>query len=268
MPRPLQRRLFLFLFLLVLVAGALFAHWFLVGRHFEHTDNAYVQGEITRISSQLAAKIERVYVEDNQQVQAGDLLLRLEDQDFRLALARAQANLATHEAELAQARSQLARQDSLIAASEAGVIASKATQERSQADLMRVQALRKPGYVSEERVASLTADARIARSQTARAEADLKAQRQQVEALQAEIARLEAQLLSARAEIEQAQLNLTRTEIHAPASGVIGQRSARIGQYIQPGAHLMAIVPTRDIWVQANFKETQIGRMQRGSPPS
>lgn len=264
MSRPLQRRLFIFALLLLLVGGAFFAHWYLIGRHYEHTDNAYVHGEITRVSSQLAARIDEVYVDDNQAVKAGDLLLRLEDQDFKLALARAEANLATHQAELAQARSQLARQDSLIAASEASVSASNATLERSQADLGRVQALRKPGYVSEERVASLTADARIARSQLARAEADLKAQRQQIEALNAEIARLEAQLVSARAEIEQAQLNLTRTEIHAPSAGVIGQRSARVGQYIQPGAHLLAIVPTEAIWVQANFKETQIGRMQPG----
>ncbi|MGM3388386.1 HlyD family secretion protein [Stutzerimonas stutzeri] len=264
MPATLQRRLFLFITLVLLVVAAFLAHWYLVGRHYEHTDNAYVQGEITRVSSQLAARIERLHVQDNQHVSPGDLLVSLEPGDFRLAAQRARANLAIHEAELAQARSRLAQQASLIAASQAAVGAAEANLERSQLDLSRVQALRKPGFVSEERVTTLSADARVARSQRQKAEADLSAQRQQVEALEADISRLEAQIDAARAEIEQAELNLGRTEIRSPISGVVGQRSARAGQYVAVGAYLMSIVPVEDIWVQANFKETQIGRMRDG----
>lgn len=264
MPAKLQRRLFIFVALLLLVAGAFFAHWFFIGRFYEHTDNAYVQGEITRISSQLAARIERVHVQDNQHVQPGDLLVTLEPGDFRLALDQARANLAIREAELAQAVSRLEQQTSLIAASQASVNAAQATLERSQVDLSRVEALRKPGFVSEERVTTLSADARVARSQRQKAEADLAAQRQQVDTLQADIKRLQAQIDGARAEIERAELNVSRTEIRSPISGIVGQRSARNGQYVSVGAYLMSIVPDEDIWVQANFKETQIGRMQVG----
>ncbi len=264
MPAKLQRRLFIFIALLVLVAGAFFAHWYLIGRHYETTDNAYVQGEITRISSQLAARIEQVHVQDNQHVKPGDLLVSLEAGDFRLALEQARANLAIREAELAQARSRLERQTSLIAASQASVNAAQANLERSQKDLSRVEALRKPGFVSEERVTTLSADARVARSQRQKAEADLAAQRQQVATLEADVKRLQAQMDGARAEIERAELNLGRTEIRAPISGIVGQRSARNGQYVPVGAYLMSIVPDEDIWVQANFKETQIGRMQVG----
>src|SRR5690606_41404192 len=93
MPATLKRRLFIFLILVLLAAAALFAHWFLIGRHHEHTDNAYVQGEITRVSSQLAARIERVHVEENQHVECGALLVTLEVADFRLAFEHACGNL-------------------------------------------------------------------------------------------------------------------------------------------------------------------------------
>ena len=264
MPAKLQRRLFVFIALLVLVVGGFFLHWLLVGRFLETTDNAYVQGEITRVSSQLGARIEEVLVGDNQHVKKGELLVRLEAEDFKLALQRAQATLATREAELAQSRSKLTQQDSMIAASEADVAASQATLGRTQIDLSRAQTLRKPGYVSEERVTTLSADSRVARSQVARAEADLKAQRVQTDALRADVKRLEAQIANARADIAQAELNLARTEIRAPIDGMVGQRAARNGQYVQVGAHLMSLVPDQDIWVQANFKETQIEHMQPG----
>lgn len=101
-------------------------------------------------------------------------------------------------------------------------------------------------------------------SQVAKAQADLQAQRQQVSSLEAELKRLDALILSAQADLEQANLNLSRTQIHAPISGMVGQRSAREGQVVQSGAYLLSLVPDQDIWIQANFKETQIGRMRPG----
>jgi len=264
MPAQLKRRLLLLLLLVVLIAGGFFAHWFFKGRFYESTDNAYVQGEITRVSSQLGARIDEVLVQDNQHVEKGQLLVRLEPNDFRLAVDRANAALATREAERLQAQSKLTQQASLIAASDAQVATTQATLGRSQIDLSRVQALRKPGFVSEERVTTLSADAHIARSQVAKAQADAQSQRQQVNALNAEIKRLDAQIANARADLAQAELNLTRSGIHAPISGLVGQRAARNGQVVQAGAYLLSIVPDEDIWVQANFKETQIGHMQPG----
>ncbi len=191
-------------------------------------------------------------------------LVRLEPNDFRLAIDRANAALATREAERLQAQSKLTQQASLIASSDAQVATTQATLGRSQMDLSRAETLRKPGYVSEERVTTLSADAHIARSQVAKAQADAQGQRQQVNALNAEIKRLDAQIANARADLAQAELNLTRSEIHAPISGLVGQRAARNGQVVQAGAYLLSIVPDEDIWVQANFKETQIGHMQPG----
>jgi membrane fusion protein (multidrug efflux system) len=264
MPAQLKRRLLVFMTLVALVALAFLAHWYIKGRFYESTDNAYVQGEITRISSQLGARIDEVLVQDNQHVAKGDLLVRLEPDDFRLAVERARAALATREAEHVQAESRLTQQASLIAAGKAQVAANQATLGRWELDLNRAQALRKPGFVSEERVTTLSAENNVARSQVSKAQADLQGQRQQVNALSAELKRLDAQIANARAELAQAELNLTRSEIRAPISGMIGQRAARNGQVVQAGAYLLSIVPDEDIWVQANFKETQIGHMQPG----
>jgi len=264
MPAQLKRRLLLFMAAIGLIAALLLGHWLLIGRYLESTDNAYVQGEITRLSSQLGARVDRVLVHDNQHVEQGELLLTLERADFELALERARATLATREAELAQARSTLEQQASLIAASQAEVSASEATLGRTQIDLSRAQTLRKPGFVSEERVTTLAADSRIARSHVAKAQADLQAQRQQINSLQAQIKRLQAQIASARSDVAQAELNLERTQVRAPISGFIGQRAARNGQFVQVGAYLLSLVPDQDIWIQANFKETQIGHMHAG----
>jgi len=171
---------------------------------------------------------------------------------------------ARAEPERGRPQRKLPNKASRIAAGAAKVSSSQATLGRSQIDLNRAQTLRKPGYVSEERVTTLDADNHIARSQVTMAQADLQGQRQQVNALNAEIKRLDAMIANARTDLAQAELNLTRSEIHAPISGLIGQRAARNGQYVQAGAYLLSIVPDQDIWVQANFKETQIGHMQPG----
>ncbi|MEF9901286.1 MAG: HlyD family secretion protein [Pseudomonas sp.] len=264
MPAQLKRRLLVFLILVLLIALSFLAHWYFKGRFYESTDNAYVQGEITRVSSQLSARVDEVLVQDNQHVAKGDLLVRLEPDDFRLAVERARAALDTREAERIQAESRLTQQSSLIAAGQAQVAANQATLGRAALDLNRAQALRKPGFVSEERVTTLSAESNVARSQVSKAQADLQGQRQQINALTAEIKRLDAQIANARADLAQAELNLTRSEIHAPISGMIGQRAARNGQVVQAGAYLLSIVPDEAIWIQANFKETQIGHMQPG----
>ena len=264
MPAQLKRRLFIFFVVVLLIALAFFAQWYLKGRFYETTDNAYVQGEITRVSSQLGARVSEVLVQDNQHVDKCQLLVRLEPDDFRLSIDRAQATLATREAERVQAQSKLTQQSSLIAASDAQVQANQATLGRTQIDLARLQKLRTPGFVSEEQVTTMTADSNVARSQVTKAQADAQSQRQQVNALNAEIKRLDAQIATARADLAQAQINMQRTEIHSPISGLVGQRAARNGQYVQAGAYLLSIVPDEDIWVQANFKETQIEHMEIG----
>ena len=187
MPAQLKRRLYIFFTIALLIALAFFAQWYFKGRFYETTDNAYVQGEITRISSQLAARVDEVLVQDNQHVEKGQLLVKLDAADFHLAVDRAKAMLDTREAERIQANSKLTQQASMIASAEAQAAASQATFGRTQIDLNRAETLRKPGYISEERVTTLSADSHIARSQVTKAQAEVQGQRQQVVALSAEI---------------------------------------------------------------------------------
>lgn len=264
MPARVRKRLFLFLLLVALVAVAVSARWWLVGRHYQSTDNAYVHGDITRVTSQLAAQVTDVLVTDNQTVEAGDLLVRLDDRDFTTALAQAQANLATRQAEHAQARAQLRRQDSMIEAARAAVDARKAEQRRIELDIQRILPLRESGYASEEQLSNFRAQLDVARAQVRGAEAELQTQILSKDTLSADIDRLAALVQAAESEISGAEIALSRAQIRAPVPGRVGQRSVRIGQNVQPGDHLLAIVPGRDLWVQANFKETQIKRMHKG----
>ncbi len=259
-----RTRLFLFFIVVALAAGAFFAHWWLVGRHYQSTNNAYVHGDITRVSSQLGAQISDVLVADNQIVQQGDLLVRLDDRDFDIALARANANLATREAERLEAQSRLAQQDSLIEAARADVQARQADHRRIELDIKRITPLQKSGFASEEQLSNFRAQLDVAKAQIRRAEADLSTQTLIKDTLGADIERFTALIEVAQTEIRQAQLDLERTHIRAPMAGRVGQRNAQPGLNVQPGTHLLAIVPQGQLWVQANFKETEISGLREG----
>ncbi|OWL90241.1 HlyD family secretion protein [Halopseudomonas aestusnigri] len=264
MSARVRARLFVFLLLCAVAGLVAVGHWWLVGRFYEETDNAYVQGDITLVSSRLSAQVTEVLVDDNQTVVPGDLLVRLDPRDFEIALAQATANLATRSAEKQQAQSRLRQQDSLIAAAEANVEASQAEQRRVELDIKRITPLRQSGYASEEQLSNYRAQLEVARAQVSKARAELQTQTLAKDTLAADIARLDAQIQAAEAAVGQARLDLERTEIRAPVAGRIGQRNVRIGQNVSPGSNLLAVVPDTELWIKANFKETQISRMHEG----
>lgn len=264
MSARVRTRLLLFFLLVGLAAAGFFAHWWLLGRFLESTDNAYVQADIVRVGSQLTAQVTEVLVADNQQVETGTVLVRLDDRDFRVALAQARANLANREAERAEARSRLAQQDSLIEAARADVEARQAEHRRVELDIQRITPLRQSGYASEEQLSNFRAQLAVARAHIRRAEADLRTQTLAKDTLNADLERFAALIMAAQADVDQAELALERTVISAPLAGRVGQRSARVGANVQAGAPLLAIVPDRGLWVQANFKETQIRGLRPG----
>ncbi|WP_373186405.1 efflux RND transporter periplasmic adaptor subunit [Halopseudomonas sp.] len=264
MSARVRTRLLLFFLAAGLIGAAFFANWWLVGRHYQSTDNAYIHAEIARVSSQLDAQVTEVLVDDNQLVAAGDPLVRLDPRDFEIALAHARANLATRRAEQREAQSRLAQQDSLIAAAQADVEARQAEQRRIQLDIDRITPLRQSGFASEEQLSNFRAQLDVARAQVRRAAADARTQTLAKDSLNADVARLEAMVAAAEADIRGAELDLQRTEILAPIAGRVGQRSVRVGLNAQRGAHLLALVPQQALWVQANFKETQIEGIRPG----
>ncbi|HTY48318.1 MAG TPA: HlyD family secretion protein [Steroidobacteraceae bacterium] len=252
--------------ILVLAAAAAAHHWLTVGRFLESTDDAYVGGDVTVIAPKVAGFIEQVAVTDNQAVHAGDLLVKLDDRDFRAALARADAAVAAKEAARADLDATVKLQRAVIAEARASIAAADAETARAREDKARFDRLSGKGAVSLESTQKADADYAQAVAAADRARAALSAARRQADVIEAQQQQAAATLAQARAERTLARLNLDYTELRSPVDGVVGNRSARTGAYAAVGAELLAIVPARGLWVDANFKESQLGGMRPGQP--
>jgi membrane fusion protein (multidrug efflux system) len=265
-PPKLARRLLLAAAALALVAGAAWwgNNWWQVGRFIESTDDAYIGGEITVIAPNVAGRIVQVAVTDNQAVRAGDLLVKLDDRDYRAALARAEAAVAGRQATLANLDATRRLQEALIAEAQAGIAAAAAETARSRDDQIRYHALSQAAVASVQSSQKADASFKEAAAAGTKARAALDAAQRQLEVIDTEKEQARAALAGAIAERDQAMLNLGNTELRAPIDGTIGNRSARLGAYAAIGAELIALVPARGLWVDANFKESQLGRMRPG----
>lgn len=265
-----------------LIVVVLVGHWLLIGRWVQKTDNAYVRADISIVAPKIEGYVVKVAVTDNQAVKAGDLLAAIDDGDYRAALARAQANLARAKAEAgataAAARGaggQLSQQSEQIAQAQAALASAKAEQARLAADRKRFSALADKGLVAPARLEQIDASATRAAADARAAAAQLAWQRAQAGVLSqsrrsagGQAAAAAAAVKAAEADVAVAKLNLERTQIKAPIDGVVGDRTVRVGQLVRPGAQLMAIVPSADVYVIANFKETQLAKMRPGQPVS
>jgi membrane fusion protein (multidrug efflux system) len=255
---------------LILLGGAAAAwygaSWWMVGRFIESTDDAYVGGEVTVIAPKVAGFIAELAVTDNQTVRAGDLLARLDDRDFRAALDRANAAVAAQQAALANLEATRGEQEAVVAEAGADIVAEDAELARARFDLARYRDLAASQFASTQRFQQADADHQKAAAGASKARAGLEAARRQLQVLDTRKQQLRAALAQAEADRALAQLNLSYTELRAPIDGTIGNRSARAGAYATVGSQLMAIVPTRGLWIDANFKESQLARLRPGLP--
>ncbi|WP_343582883.1 HlyD family secretion protein [Herbaspirillum sp.] len=248
----------------VLAAAILLARWLAVGRYIESTDDAYVGGDITVIAPKVAGNIDRVLVRDNQPVRAGELLVKLDDRDYQAALAKARAAVAAQEAAIANLEAERKLQESVIEQGRAGVAASTAETARARDDQARYQNLSAKAAVSVQSAQKADADYKQAQANGQKAQAALNAAQRQLDVIATQKQRAAAALQQAQAEKNLAELNLAYTELRAPVDGVVGNRRARVGAYATVGAQLLSVVPAQGLWVDANFKESQIARMQEG----
>ncbi len=247
-------------------AGWFAAHWWNVGRFIESTDDAYVGGEVTVLAPKVAGFVAEVAVTDNQQVHAGDLLVRLDDRDYRAALQKADALVDGQQATLANLAATRREQLSLVAEAQAEVSASAAEVDRSGYDVDRYRTLSRVQYASAQRFEQADADHRKARAAADKARASLEAATRQIDVIDSQRRQVEAALAGAIADRETARLNLSYTELRAPIDGTVGNRSARAGAYATVGAELLSLVPARGLWIDANFKENQLAGMRPGAP--
>ncbi|HEY0928101.1 HlyD family secretion protein [Brevundimonas sp.] len=238
--------------------------WWQGKQRWEATDNAFVQADTTSVSPQVEGYVVEVLVADNQRVEAGQVLIRLDDADARVKLAQAEANLAALEAGVANVDARAEQEQALIASRAASV-----AQAQAQADLARQQVdrygqLAAQGWVSQQRIETERASARTAQASVAEAQAALAAEQRTAGVLGSTREQSVASVEQARALVDQARIALERTVIRAPVSGVVGARGVRVGQYVRPGGAILSIVPLGDTYVVANFKETQLDRLRLG----
>jgi membrane fusion protein, multidrug efflux system len=239
-------------------------HWLTVGRFIESTDDAYVGGDITVIAPKVAGFIERVAVTDNQRVNAGDLLVKLDDRDYRAALARAAAAAEAQRATLANLDATRRLQLAVIAQTRASITAAEAEVRRSHDDEVRFRDLSAHSAASIQVYQKAEADYKEALAQYEKSRAAADAAERQLDVIDTQKRQTEAALAEANASVDLARLNLSYTELRAPIAGVVGNRSARNGAYAAIGTQLISIVPAQGLWIDANFKESQLARMRAG----
>ncbi|KJK03049.1 hemolysin D [Pseudomonas sp. 21] len=248
----------------ILGATAYAGHWWLDGRFLEKTDDAYVGGDVTVISPRVAGYIAELKVSDNQRVHAGELLARIDDRDYRAALAKADGAVHAEEAALTHVAAQASLQDALIRQSQAEIDAAAAEEVRTRDDQHRYATLVRTNAVSVEAAQRADASFKSARANSDKARASLLAARRQLDVIQSQRQQAQAALEQAIAARDLARLDLSYTELRAPVDGYIGNRRARVGSYVAAGTQLLAVVPAQGLWVDANFKEDQLARMQPG----
>jgi membrane fusion protein (multidrug efflux system) len=250
------------------VAGATdFGYGYLTtGRYLESTDDAYVKADSTIVSPKVSGYLAEVLVGDNQPVKAGQLLARIDDRDFRTALDQAHADVAGAEAAVRNLDAQIALQQPVIAQETADVAAAEANLQFAREEQARYDGLMKSGSGTIQRAQQTDAALREKIAQLQHGKSGLLAAEKKVDVLTTDRAKAVAQLDRARAVEQQATLNLSYTQISAPVEGTIGARSLRVGQFVQAGTQLMAVVPLDAVYVVANFKETQLTHVRDSQP--
>jgi len=269
---------------IALIGGTYCAYDALVGSHHVVTDNAYVGADVAQVTPLIGGPVQQVLVQDAQQVRRGDVLVRLDDTDARIAVARAEADLAVT---IRKVRGLVANDSGLSAQisarhademkAEAGLVAARSDVEKARIDLARREGLANSGAVSGEELTSMrnafnTATANLWSAEAARAQA--AATRDAAigsrEANRVLIADTSVdnnpEVLAARAALDQARVDLERTVLRAPVDGVVSRRQVQVGQRVQPGAMLMVVVPIQAAYVDANFKEVQLAKVRPGQP--
>ncbi|TDV39063.1 membrane fusion protein (multidrug efflux system) [Paraburkholderia caballeronis] len=265
--RPSRRTFLIAAGLVALIAAAAWGvRWWTVGRFIETTDDAYLQADSVTIAPKVNGYITDVYVADNQTVKAGDALVKLDTRQYQVALDQALATVDARGADIQHARAQIEQQRANIAQSEAQQQVARVSLRHANDEVARYAPLAATGAETTERLAELKSTRDQAQATLAADAAAAQAARTQVAALEAELSQANAQLEAARANAAQAKLDLENTVVRSALAGRVGDRSVRVGQYVQPGTRMMTVVPVQSTYLEANFKETQIGRMRIGQP--
>ncbi|HEV2018615.1 MAG TPA: HlyD family secretion protein [Gemmatimonadaceae bacterium] len=261
---------------IVIVLGLVLGFWAFqrwnYGRTHQSTDNAQVDGHIVPVLAKVGGYVKTVNVSENDHVNAGQLLVQLDDADYRVRLQQAQADLAAAEATSGgggfsgQAQSQVQSATGQRATLDAQIGAAKANADKADADLARARELATKLIISQQQLDAAKATAAVAHANLLAAERQASAAGGTVNTAEAGVRVASARTMAARAAAENAQLQLDYTHITAPASGEVSRKQVEVGQLVAPGQPLLSIVADTGVWVTANFKETQLATIRPGQP--
>jgi len=241
-------------------------HYWLVGQYFVSTDDAYIAADSATIAPKVSGYVTAVLVNDNQPVQQGQLLLTIDDRDYQAALAGAKADLLAARAAIFSDTAQVNLQQTKIAGAAAMLEGDKARLAFAQSNRRRYASLTKSGASTQQNSEQADSDLAVAQAAVDADKAALLGAQLQVNVLEAQLAQAKAAQAQSFARLQQAALDLGHTEIRAPFNGEVGNKSVSTGDYLQTGTQVMSIVPLDQVYVTANFKETQLARMQPGQP--
>ncbi|CDF94289.1 MULTISPECIES: HlyD family secretion protein [unclassified Pseudomonas] len=230
----------------------------------QSTDDAYVLADFTTVAPQVSGTIETVLVEDNQPVKKGDLLAVIDDRDFIATVNVAKAQVASAQAGIANLEARLIQQQTVIRQAQAAVAADDAALKLAKVNHARYRNLAADGSGTVQAQQQAEAQLSVEQAGLEKSQAGLQAARQQVDILKADLEQARATLAHAQAAQAIAELKLSYTRITAPITGTIGEKSVRVGAFVNAGKPLLAIVPLDAVYITANFRETQLARVQTG----
>jgi membrane fusion protein (multidrug efflux system) len=248
------------------LAGAAWYGWdyWTVGQYLVTTDDAYVKADNTTIAPKVSGYLRQVMVGDNERVSAGQVLARIDERDFQVALDQARSDVAAAQAAIVSKQAQLEVQQAVIDAARATVDVDNATVTFAAQENKRYTDLATSGFGSVQNAQQAQSHIAGAKAAIQRDTANLASALKQVDLLKAEIAQATAALARTKATQSQAELNLGYTSIIAPIDGIVGNRTLRTGQFVQAGTQLMSVVPVAGAYVVANYKETQLTEVREG----
>ena len=250
----------------LLAAAGYGVHWWTVGRFIESTDDAYLKSDSVAAAPKVAGYVTAVYVVANQHVKRGDPLVKLDPRQYQAAADQSQAAIDARRADVQRVQADILEQQAALVQARAQAESARLSLRHAQEELDRNAPLASTGAATAERLDELRNSRDQAKTQLAATAAAVQAAQGHLAASQAQVAQTQAQLQSAQAALRQSHLDVDDTVVRAALEGRVGDTTVQVGQFAQPGTRLMTVVPTQDIYLVANFKETQIGRMRAGQP--
>ncbi|MFK4872841.1 HlyD family secretion protein, partial [Novosphingobium sp. ZW T3_23] len=250
----------------VVAGGAWLLHYETRGKYLEDTNDAFIQADAVTISPRISGYVEDVLVTDNQDVKAGQPLVRIDARDYDAQAQQYQAQIEVAKANADNVRAGISEQEAGIAQARAQLASAEADARYAEREAARYAPLAASGAETKQQLANLRNQAAKARAAADAQRAALLSAERRIGSLKAQIRQAEAQGEAARAQLASAHVNVGSTVLKASVDGRVGDRTVRAGQFVQAGTRLMTVVPLSKLYVTANFKETQIGLMRPGQP--